>query len=174
MKKILALLTVVLLSSSLVQAKIPEENMKKPPMPPRMTEQQRIKHEQAFEQRLNLTDEQKQKSRELRLEGREKIKPVVEQIKTREQQMKLVKESNLTDEEKNKKMDSLKSDMKSLHKQAHDIRVENMKNFEDILNSEQKKTLKEMRQEGRQEFNKRHISPHQAGLTVQKKVFYEK
>jgi len=124
-----------------------------------MTEQQRIKHEQVFEQRLNLTEEQKQKSKELRLQSREKMKPIMEQMKVREHQMQLVKDSNLTTEEQEKKLNSIKSDMKTLHKQAHDIRVENMKNFEEILSTEQKKTLREMKQEGRQEFNKRHMPP---------------
>lgn len=158
MKKFLVLLTVVLLSSVAAQAKIPEDSFNRP-APPRMTEQQRIKHEQVFEQRLNLTEEQKQKSKELRLQSREKMKPIMEQMKVREHQMQLVKDSNLTTEEQEKKLNSIKSDMKTLHKQAHDIRVENMKNFEEILTTEQKKTLREMKQEGRQEFNKRHMPP---------------
>lgn len=159
MKKILVLLFAIVLSSSLAQAKIPEDNMKRPPMPPKMTAQERARHEQAFEQRLGLTDEQKQKSKELRIEGREKIKPVIEKIKSREQEIQLIKNSNLTEQEKSEKLNSLKTDLRTLHKQAHDIRVENMKSFEEILTTEQKKTLKEMKQEGRQEFNKRHVPP---------------
>ena len=78
MKKILNLLLAVLLSTTLVQAKIPENGMKKPPMcPPPMSQAERIKHEQAFEQRLGLTEEQKQQAKNLRLQGQEKIKPVI-------------------------------------------------------------------------------------------------
>lgn len=160
MKKILVLLLAVYLSSVTVQAKIPEDTMKnRPPMPPRMTEQERAQRESAFEQRLGLTEEQKQKSKELRLEGRDKIKPVIEKMKSREAEIEMVKKSKLSQQEQENKLNSLNADLKSLRKQAHDIRVENMKSFEEILTPEQKQTLKEMKQEGRQEFNKRHMPP---------------
>ena len=160
MKKILVLLLAVYLSSVTVQAKIPEDTMKnRPPMPPRMTEQERAQRESAFEQRLGLTEEQKQKSKELRLEGRDKIKPVIEKMKSREAEIEMVKKSKLSQQEQENKLNSLNADLKTLRKQAHDIRVENMKSFEEILTPEQKQTLKEMKQEGRQEFNKRHMPP---------------
>lgn len=159
MKKILVLLFAVFLSSTLVQAKIPEDNMKCHPMPPRMTEQERIQREKAFEQRLGLTEEQIQKSKNLRLEGRDKIKPVIDKIKSREQEIEMVKKSNLSEQEQTVKLNSLNADLKTLHKQAHDIRVENMKSFEEILTAEQRKTLKEMKQEGRQNFNKHRMPP---------------
>lgn len=157
MKNSIILLLAILLSSSLVQAKIPEDNLKRPPMPPKMTEQQRLQHEKAFEQRLGLTEAQKQKSKELRLDGMEKIKPIIEKIKSRELEVEMVKKSNLDENTKQEKINSLNSDLRSLRKQAHDIRIENMKSFEEILTAEQKKILKEMRQEGRQEFNKRRM-----------------
>ena len=143
MKKILVLLLAVYLSSVTVQAKIPEDTMKnRPPMPPRMTEQERAQRESAFEQRLGLTEEQKQKSKELRLEGRDKIKPVIEKMKSREAEIEMVKKSKLSQQEQENKLNSLNADLKSLRKQAHDIRVENMKSFEEILTPEQKQTLK--------------------------------
>ncbi len=160
MKKILVLLLAFYLSSVTFQAKIPEDTMKnRPPMPPRMTEQERVQRESAFEQRLGLTEEQKQKSKELRLEGRDKIKPVIEKMKSREAEIEMVKKSKLSQQEQENKLNSLNADLKTLRKQAHDIRVENMKSFEEILTPEQKQTLKEMKQEGRQEFNKRHMPP---------------
>lgn len=160
MKKILVLLLAVYLSSVMVQAKISENDMnERPPMPPKMTAQERAQHEKAFEQRLGLTEEQKQKSKDLRVEGIEKIKPVIDKIRSREQEVEMVKTSSLDEKTKEEKLNSLNSDLKTLRKQAHDIRIENMKSFEEILTAEQKKTLKEMRQEGRQEFNKRHMPP---------------
>lgn len=159
MKKIFVLLFAICLTTSLVQAKIPEENMKRPPMCPKMTEQERIQREKAFEQRLGLTEEQIQKAKKQRLEGREKIKPVIEKIKSKEQEIETIKKSNLSEQEQSEKINTLNSDLKALHKQAHDIRIENMKNFENLLTDEQKKTLKEMKQEGRQQFNRRHMPP---------------
>lgn len=159
MKKLLILLTLVYLTSASVQAKMSENNYSRPPIPPQMYEAKRIQHEQAFEQRLGLTEEQKQKSKDLRLEGREKIKPVIEQIKSRENEKDIIKKSDLDEKTREEKLNAIDTDLKTLHKQAHDIRVENMKNFEDILSPEQKKTLKEMKHEGRQEYNKKHIPP---------------
>ena len=160
MKKILVLLFMVYLSSVAAMAAIPEDRMKYDrPMQPKMTEQQRAEHEKAFEQRLGLTEEQIQKSKELRIEGREKIKPVIDKIKSKEQEIEAVKKAELTEQERTAKLNSLISDLKSLHKQAHDIRIENMKNFEGILTPEQQKTLKEMRQEGRKNFNHKRPMP---------------
>ena len=160
MKKILVLLLALYLTSATVQAKIPENCMKnRPPMPPQMTQQERAQHEKAFEQRLGLTEEQKQKSKELRFEGRKKIKPVIDKIKSREQEIELVKRSNLTPQEQEIKLNSLNADLKTLHKQAHDIRIENMKSFEEILTQEQRQILKEMKQEGRHEFKKHRMPP---------------
>jgi Spy/CpxP family protein refolding chaperone len=159
MKKILVLLFAVFLTSSLAQAKIPEDNMKNPTIRPKMTEQERIQREKAFEQRLGLTEEQIQKSKELRFEGREKIKPVIEEIRAKESAKELVRNSTLDVKKQEEKLNSLNADLKMLRKQAHDIRVENMKEFESILTVEQRKTLKEMKQEGRQEFNKHRMLP---------------
>lgn len=161
MKKILVLLFAVTVSTSIAQAKIPEDGMRRPPMPPKMTQAERQQREQEFDQRLGLTEEQKLKAKEIRLEGRKKIEPVIRQIKSREQEIYMVKKSNLDEKAQEEKLNSLNADLKALHKQAHDIRIENMKNFENILSAEQKKTLKEMKHEGRQEYNKKHLPPSQ-------------
>ncbi len=158
MKKTLVLLLAVFLSSTLVQAKIPEDNIKRPPcQPPHMKQAERLQREQAFEQRLGLTEEQKQQAKLLRMQGREKIKPVIEKIKAKEAAKESIKKSNLSEKKREKKLNSLNSDLKALYKQAHDIRVGNMKEFERSWTEEQKKTLKEMKQEGRKEFNKCHM-----------------
>lgn len=159
MKKTLVLLLAVMLSSTLAQAKIPEGNMKNPPCNPQMRCDERVKHEQAFEQRLGLTEEQKQQAKTLRLKGREKIKPVIEEIKAKESAKDLVKASTLDEKKQEKKLNSLNADLKTLRKKAHEIKVENMKEFENILTDEQKKILKEMKQEGRQNFNKHRVPP---------------
>ena len=160
MKKTLVLLLAVFLSSTLVQAKIPEDNLKKhPKYPPHMNQAERIKREQAFEQRLGLTEEQKQQAKLLRIQGKEKIMPIIEEIKAKEAAKESVKKSNLNEKKREKKLNKLNGDLKTLHKQAHDIKVENMKEFESILTDEQKKILKDMKQEGRQEFNKHRMPP---------------
>ncbi len=158
MKKVLILMLAVYLSSFSVQAS-EAKRPKMPPHPPHITGEEMAQKEAAFEKRLGLTDEQKQQAKELRMQGHEKIKPVIEKIKAREQEAQLVKNSKLAPAAQEEKLHSIYSDIKSLRKEAHDIRVENMKNFEDILNAEQKKTLKEMRQEGKREYNKNRFNP---------------
>lgn len=156
MKKILILILAIYISSLTVNANLQDNNFPKPPMRPKISEAERVQREKAFEQRLGLTEEQIKKSKELRLEGMDKIKPVIDKIKSREQEIQMVKNSKLAPQAQEEKLNSLNSDLKALHKEAHDIRVENMKSFEDILIPEQKKILKEMKQEGRQEYNRNH------------------
>jgi len=158
MKKTLVILLMLYLSTSLVQAKIPEDGMNRPPMAPKMSEQEQARRE-AFEKRLNLTEEQKQKSKELRLEGREKMKPVMDKIRAKENEARMIKNSNTEDQAQTEKLNAINLELRTLHKQAHDIRIENMKSFEDILTTDQKKTLKEMRQEGRHEYDRKHVMP---------------
>ena len=160
MKKTLVILLMLYLSTSLVQAKIPEDGMNRPPMAPKMSEQEQARRE-AFEKRLNLTEEQKQKSKELRLEGREKMKPVMDKIRAKENEARMIKNSNTEDQAQTEKLNAINLELRTLHKQAHDIRIENMKSFEDILTTDQKKTLKEMRQEGRHEYDRKHVMPPQ-------------
>ena len=133
--------------------------MKKHPCPPPICQKERLQREHAFDQRLGLTEEQKQQAKTIRMQGREKIKPLMEEIKAKESAKELVRKSSLDEKKREEKLNSLNSDLKTLHKRAHDIRVENMKEFENILTVEQRKTLKEMKQEGRQEFNKHRMPP---------------
>ena len=46
--------------------------------------------------------------------------------------------------------------MKSLKKQAKDLRIKNMQEFESILTDKQKKTLEKMKKEGKKNFKKHH------------------
>ena len=158
MKKLLVLLTLICFSGIAVNAH-PEGNFPGRNMPPKMNESERAQKESAFEKRLGLTEEQKQKAKELRTQGFENIKPVIEKLKSRELEAEMVKKSKLAPRAQEEKLRSIYKDMTTLKKEAHDIRVKNMKDFENILTTEQKKTLKEMKQEGRKEFKKKHSAP---------------
>ena len=61
-------------------------------------------HDAAFEQKLNLTEVQKLKARELRKSGHEKIKPVMEQIKANKQEAEAIRNSKLTVEAQEEKL----------------------------------------------------------------------
>ncbi len=128
-----------------------EQVMPKRPNPEQM-KQMRKAHEAAFEQKLGLTEVQKLKARELRKAGHAKMKPVMEQIKTKKQEAEMVRNSKLTVTEQEEKLTAIDKDLAELKKQAQTIRKQNMKDFESILTKEQKKTLKNMKKEGRKNF----------------------
>ena len=121
---------------------------------PEQMKQIRKAHEQAFEQKLGLTEVQKLKAKELRKAGHEKMKPVVEQIKAKKQEAEAIRNSKLTVQEQEEKLTVIDKDLAELKKQARDIKKQNMKDFESILTKEQKKTLKNMKKEGRKNFDK--------------------
>ena len=123
---------------------------------PDMEQMKKIKkaHDAAFEQKLNLTEVQKLKARELRKAGHEKMAPVMKDIKAKKQEAEMVRNSKLTVEAKEEKLIVIDKDLAALQKQAKEIRKQNMKDFESILTKDQKKTLKNMKKEGRKNFDK--------------------
>ena len=55
---------------------------------------------QGLDERLNLTEEQKQKAHEIRMNGHEKMKPVFEKMKAKKAEIKEIAESDLSQAEK--------------------------------------------------------------------------
>lgn len=107
-----------------------------------------------FEKRLNLTEEQKIKAKELRQKGHEEMKPLMEQIKDLKQKKEAVKLSRIAVEEQEKRIAEIDKQLQVLKKQAHEMRTKNFKEFEAILTDKQKKELKQMKKEGRKNFEK--------------------
>ena len=130
-----------------------EQAIPKRPNPEQM-KQIRKAHEAAFEQKLGLTEVQKLKARELRKSGHEKMKPVMEQIKVKKQEAEVIRNSKLSVQTQEEKLTVIDKDLADLEKQAQTIRKQNMKDFESILTKDQKKTLKNMKKEGRKNFDK--------------------
>ena len=137
-----------------------EKIMPKRPDPEQMKQIKRA-HEAAFEKKLGLTEVQKLKARELRKAGHEKMKPVMEEIKVKKQEAEMVRNSKLTVQVQEEKLTAIDKDLAVLQKQAQEIRKQNMKEFESILTKEQKKTLKNMKKEGRKNFdrNRKELPP---------------
>ncbi len=113
-----------------------------------------------LDDRLNLTEEQRQKAHEIRMKGHEQIKPVFEQIKAKKQEIKEIKMSNLSEEKKQKKIEPLKNDLRKLKTEVRKIHEENMKEFEAILTPEQKAEFEKIKQQGRENFKKHHKRHH--------------
>lgn len=157
MKKTLILASALILASSAVFAAEPTAMPLTPPVhhefkKPDGTEF--AKRHAEFEQRLKLTDEQKAKAKELREQGFEKIKPVMEKIKEKHAEIETVKRSRISTEAQNEKIEQIKREIGALKQEAHRLRTENMKSFEALLTKSQLKELKKMKAEGRKKFEK--------------------
>ena len=125
--------------------------------PPSKEEMMKIKkaREAAFEKKLGLTEEQKEKAKELRIKGHQQMKPVMEQIRAKKKEAEMVKLSRIATWAQEEKLAVLDKEIQELEKQAASIRKQNMKDFESILTRDQKKILKQMKKEGRQRFEER-------------------
>lgn len=109
-----------------------------------------------FEERLNLTDKQKEKAKAIHKQGREEIKPVMMQIELKRQEIQTVKLSRIAERAQKEKIEQLSAEIKELEKQAQDIRKKNSQEFESILNKKQKAELEKMKAEGRERFERYH------------------
>lgn len=124
---------------------------KKPPK----NEEFKKRHEQ-FEKRLKLTDEQKAKAEQIRQKGHEQMKPIIDKIQEKKAEIEAVKRSKLAAKAQQEKIEQLHKDIRALKKEAHELRMQNMKEFESILTAKQQKELKKMKEEGRKKFEKEH------------------
>ncbi len=109
----------------------------------------------AFERRLGLTEAQKVKARELRMQGHAKLKPVLDEINNKKQEAKMVKLSRIAVWAQEEELAKLDKEIAALEKKANEIRKANMKEFESILTRDQRKILKQMKKEGRQRYERR-------------------
>jgi len=109
-----------------------------------------------FEQRLNLTEKQKQKAAQIHKEGRTLMKPVMMQIEVKRQEIENVKLTKMTQKAQQERIDEINSEIKELEKQAQEIRKKNTQEFENLLNKKQKTELEKMKAEGRARFEREH------------------
>lgn len=167
MKKslVMAGITAFLLSSTMSIAQATETTAQQPYKPANCECKQKPRPDMKrpphkgpnLDEELSLTEAQKAQAKELRMKGHDKIKPVMEKMKAKHEQIRKIEEDTaLTAEQKAKKTEALKADMKKLKGQAKTIRQENMKEFEALLTDEQKAKFEQIKQEGREKFKKEH------------------
>lgn len=134
-----------------------------------------IKKKENFDKKLKLTDEQKAKAKELRKESFEKMKPIMEQIKTKHQEIGKIKKSDIAEDAKREQIHAIAKELRPLEKQAGEIRRQNMKDFEALLSKKQLKELNKIKKEGRKEFEKNHKPQyhlkHKNGFEMKGKPF---
>lgn len=165
MKKTLmtaGIVTALMLSTAITYA-AEKQPPKKPdcpctkPMPPKHDGQRPPKMERPnIEERLNLTEEQKQKAHEIRMNGHEKMKPVFAKMQAKKQEIKKVTESDLSQEQKDSALTILKEELQTIKAEAKTIRTENRKEFEAILTPEQKAEFEKIKQEGKDRAKRYH------------------
>ena len=119
---------------------------------------ERAQRDAAFEKKLGLTEEQKFEAKIVRKKGHEQMKPVMDKIMAKRQEINKIR--HLQKDYNDKKLTKLNNDIKSLEKKANKIRQQNMKEFEKILTDEQKNILKQMKQEGRRKYQENHPPCH--------------
>ncbi len=119
-----------------------------------------------FEDRLNLTEEQKLQAKEIRKKGHQEIKPIMEKINSKKQEARAVRLSRIAVEEQEARLDQIDKELKVLYKDAQKLRIKNMKEFESILTKDQKKELVKIKKEGRKKFEREHKRKylHHAGF----------
>lgn len=109
-----------------------------------------------FEKRLNLTDEQKKQIEENRAKDTEKIKPIMEKIHIKRNELhKILNNQSLSQTEKDQKAQVIKNEIRKLKQQADKYHKENMRRFEEILTEEQKQEFEKIKEEQKQEMEQR-------------------
>lgn len=121
-----------------------------------------------LDDRLKLTEDQKQKAHDLRMQGHKKMKPVFEKMRAKKDEIKKIEASNLSQDKKDKKIEAIKNDIKNLKIEARKIRMENTKQFEAILTPEQKAEFEKVKQEGRERAKQHHMKKQPCTLEGKK------
>lgn len=117
---------------------------------------QKMHRDMAFEKRLELTEVQKLKARKIREKGHEELRPIIEQIKSKKQEAEMVRRSRIAVQVQEERLTVIDNELRVLEKRAQEIRKANMKEFESILTFSQKRTLKNMKKEGRKKYHQAH------------------
>ena len=141
----------LLFTPNIVKAEV--QALQKPNIEARKFDMQKHhERERAFEEKLKLTEDQKQLSKQLRHKQREKMIPLIKAVQQKKQEIEVVKLSRISTEMQNEKIAVLEEEIISLEKQIKNLKKKNMKEFENLLTPNQRKILKKMKQEGRKKF----------------------
>jgi len=97
-----------------------------------------------IEQYLNLTEEQIEAAKQNRLDGEEKMKPYLEEIKIREKKIENIEFYNTPGEARDEQVKRYYLEIRDINKEADKIREENQANFEKLLTPEQLELFREI------------------------------
>jgi Spy/CpxP family protein refolding chaperone len=166
MKRKLLLATLIALGSTTMAFASPQQNGNCPPPPAgfgcgdgpacqKPCDRPPMNAKGNIEEKLKLTTEQKAKAKQLRMDAREQMQPIMEAIKTKQEQKEIIKRNqSLTAAAQCEQVEKLNKQISELKKQARDIRMKNEKDFESILTQKQKKQLDKIKEEARKNMDK--------------------
>lgn len=126
-------------------------NCQRPPKGPDFA-----KRHAEFEKRLKLTDKQKAKAEAIRKKGIEQMKPLMVKLQEKKGEIEGIKQSKLLERDKQAQIEQLQKEIMALKRGMHELRMQNMKEFESLLTAKQLKELKKMKDEGRKKFEREH------------------
>lgn len=98
-----------------------------------------------LDEKLNLSEEQKSLAKANRIKARKEMKPIMDEIRDKKSEILDIIDSDLSDEQQQKKIESIRSEIKALYKKANTLREKNMSEFEKILTKEQKSKFQEIK-----------------------------
>lgn len=141
-KKILTLMTIIMLTNCTVQAHDCDKEI-----PHKPTFKERRQMDKMLDERLNLTDEQQEQLRKNRAEHRKQMDNIIENMEIQHKKIRDVYYSGIPKFQADLKTAPMKAELVILKQNADKLRQENRKNFEQILTQEQKVEFEKFKKE---------------------------
>lgn len=164
----IAVLTLILTNTNFVNAQetkkpvkptVQAQKMQKPNMTPEQRKALMEKRMQEFNKTLGLSDEQIAQAKTIRQKGHKQMKPLIEKRKAKIEEWKQIKANDkLSTKTQDKKIETIKNDLKKINQDMHKVRIENENEFKSILTQEQKAKYEQIKAEGRKHY-KEHKKP---------------
>ncbi len=126
-----------------------------PPPPPGMHQPGQRPPKIDLDKKLKLTEAQKAKAKAMRMQTREQMEPIMNAIRTKQEQKEIIKHSQkLTTEAQLEQTERLNKQIFELKKQARDLRMQNERDFESILTDKQKKEFSKIKENAKKNMAK--------------------
>ncbi len=145
-----------------LEQKAPETcNLPKKEMRQKLTPEQKKammeKRVEEFNKALGLSDAQITKAKEIRTKGHAKMKPLIEKKKAKMDEIRAVMaDDNMTVKVQDKKIETLRNELKVIDQDIRQARRDNEKEFVSILTDEQKTKYAQIKEDGRKHFREFH------------------
>lgn len=109
------------------------------------------KHNFELKQKLNLTEDQEARARDIRQHSRDQIKPLIDQIRAEKAKMREMASQNAAQAD----LERQREKVADLMRQAKEIHKQNLTSFEGILTPDQKTSFEQIRKQRMEEFKSR-------------------